>query len=80
MDAEVESVMASSQDQREEELQVNTNSINYLDCIAVSVFPSRERNTESGGHASRFCLPSAGKETTQYCYTGYYLLNIVVVT
>ena len=29
MDAEVESVMASSQDQREEELQVITNSLSY---------------------------------------------------
>ena len=34
MDAEVESVMASSQDQREEELQVITNSLSYkLSCV-----------------------------------------------
>ena len=34
MDAEVESVMASSQDQREEELQVITNSLSYkLGCV-----------------------------------------------
>lgn len=40
MDAEVESVMASSQDQREEELQVNTKSTYSLACVAVSTFPS----------------------------------------
>ena len=34
MDAEVESVMASSQDQREEELQVITNSLSCkLSCV-----------------------------------------------
>ena len=43
MDAEVESVMASSQDQREEELQVITNSLSYKLSYRIYSTISRSR-------------------------------------
>ena len=78
MDAEVESVMASSQDQREEELQVNINQSPILVQYFSGTGPGRTKSSPTSTLEGFFfsCLAYLSKRITSHLIDHFRYIKI----